>query len=143
MVGDWRSYDEIAERYDRVWSARFEAVARHIRTLTPLRAGDRVLDIGTGSGIVPMMLSEVAPTEGRLDSCQHHVSRSEFSTSPAVFVDGEGFRLGSQPAHRPGRENPVPAKLASSALSQVQPLLARSGHQPPPAGHHNGQGALL
>lgn len=53
-MSDWRSYDEIAERYDRVWSARFEAVARRIWALMPPRATDRVLDIGTGTGVVPM-----------------------------------------------------------------------------------------
>ncbi len=59
-MSDWRSYDEIAERYDPVWSARFEAVARHIWALMPPRASDNVLDIGTGTGIVPATLGKVA-----------------------------------------------------------------------------------
>lgn len=58
-TGDWRSYDEIAERYDRVWSIRFEAVARHIWALVPPRTGDSLLDIGTGTGIVPRTLYEL------------------------------------------------------------------------------------
>ncbi len=58
-MSDWRSYDGIAERYDRVWSARFEAVARHMWALAPPRARDNVLDIGTGTGIVPATLGEV------------------------------------------------------------------------------------
>ena len=52
-MGDWRSYDEIAERYDRVWSARFQAVARHIWALMPPRAGDRKLDIALGPASCP------------------------------------------------------------------------------------------
>jgi len=68
-VSDWRSYDEIAERYDRVWSARFEAVARHIWALVPHRAGDKVLDIGTGTGIVPMTVGEVAQASGLVVGC--------------------------------------------------------------------------
>jgi len=68
-VSDWRSYDEIAERYDRVWSARFEAVARHIWALVPHRAGDKVLDIGTGTGIVPMALGEVAQAPSLVVGC--------------------------------------------------------------------------
>lgn len=63
-MADWRSYDGIAERYDRVWSARFEPVARHIWALMPSRAGDKVLDIGTGTGIVPRILFELAPEPG-------------------------------------------------------------------------------
>jgi ubiquinone/menaquinone biosynthesis C-methylase UbiE len=68
-MGDWRSYDEIAERYDRVWSARFEAVARHIWALMPPQAGDKVLDIGTGTGIVPRTLSEAAQASGLMVGC--------------------------------------------------------------------------
>ncbi len=68
-MGDWRSYDEIAERYDKVWSARFEPVARRIWALMAPRAGDRVLDIGTGTGIVPRILSEVAPAPGMVAGC--------------------------------------------------------------------------
>ena len=60
-MSTWRSYDDIAERYDPVWSARFEAVARQIWALIPLHAGDKVLDIGTGTGIVLRTLAEVAP----------------------------------------------------------------------------------
>lgn len=59
-MSDWRSYDEIAERYDQAWSARFEAVARHIWALMPPRASDKLLDIGTGTGIVPMAACELA-----------------------------------------------------------------------------------
>ena len=50
-MGDWRSYDEIAERYDRVWSARFQAV------------------VGTGTGIVPRALAEVAQAPGLMVGC--------------------------------------------------------------------------
>lgn len=59
-VGDWRSYDKIAEPYDRVWSLRFEVVARRIWALISPKPNDRVLDIGTGTGIVLGVLSEVA-----------------------------------------------------------------------------------
>lgn len=58
-MSDWRSYDGIARRYDRVWSPRFEAVARHLWALAPPRASDNVLDIGTGTGIVPATLGQV------------------------------------------------------------------------------------
>lgn len=60
MMADWRSYDEIAERYDQVWSARFEVVARHIWAVVAPKADDWILDIGTGTGIVLKVLAEVA-----------------------------------------------------------------------------------
>ncbi len=55
-MSDWRSYDDIARRYDDVWGHRFEAVARQIWALIPPAAGAIVLDIGTGTGIVPRTL---------------------------------------------------------------------------------------
>ncbi|MBI1984123.1 MAG: methyltransferase domain-containing protein, partial [Acidobacteria bacterium] len=68
-MGDWRSYDGIAEPYDRVWSARFEAVARHLWALMPPRPGDKVLDIGTGTGVVPMTLCEGGQKPGLIVGC--------------------------------------------------------------------------
>ncbi|HEV2424102.1 MAG TPA: methyltransferase domain-containing protein [Terriglobia bacterium] len=64
-MSDWRSYDNIAERYDLVWSARFEAVARHMSSFVPPGSDDRVLDIGTGTGIVLKVLAE-RPTRAAL-----------------------------------------------------------------------------
>lgn len=63
-AGDWRSYDEIADRYDRVWSIRFEAVARHIWAMMPPRTGANLLDIGTGTGIVSRILYEIGHKPG-------------------------------------------------------------------------------
>lgn len=53
---DWRSYDHIARRYDAVWGSRFEAVARQMWAPIPPATGAIVLDIGTGTGIVPRTL---------------------------------------------------------------------------------------
>ena len=59
-MSDWRSYDEIADRYDRVWAQRFEVVARRIWALMPPKAGDHILDIGAGTGIVHRTVPEPA-----------------------------------------------------------------------------------
>ncbi len=55
-MGDWHSYDDIAPRYDELWSRRFETVARHLWALIPPLEQAQVLDIGTGTGIVPHSL---------------------------------------------------------------------------------------
>jgi len=65
-VSDWRGYDAIADRYDRMWSTRFEAVARRIWTLLPVRIGADVLDIGAGTGIVLKVLTEMNPKVGTI-----------------------------------------------------------------------------
>lgn len=56
MVNDWRSYNSIALRYDDIWGDRFEEAARHIWAYIPHSAGATVLDIGTGTGVVPRAL---------------------------------------------------------------------------------------
>lgn len=73
MAEDWRSYDEIAERYDRVWSARFEPVARRIWTLISPQTSDAVLDIGTGTGIVPRTLRQFAQPSGLIVGCDRSI----------------------------------------------------------------------
>ncbi len=66
---DWRSYDNIARRYDESWGSRFEAVARHIWTLIPLTHGAVALDIGTGTGIVPKALGARVGELARMVAC--------------------------------------------------------------------------
>ena len=59
-MSDWRSYDGVADRYDEVAAPRFRAVARKMWALLPTPAGARTLDIGTGTGIVPLAAGEGA-----------------------------------------------------------------------------------
>jgi ubiquinone/menaquinone biosynthesis C-methylase UbiE len=53
-VTDWRSYDTIADRYDAVAAPRFRAVAEKMWSLLPAVPMARTLDIGTGTGVVPV-----------------------------------------------------------------------------------------
>jgi ubiquinone/menaquinone biosynthesis C-methylase UbiE len=55
-MADWRSYDTIADAYDRIWATRFEAVARHLLEVAPPIEGSRLLDLGTGIGAVASAL---------------------------------------------------------------------------------------
>lgn len=47
---DWRSYDGVATTYERIHAARFAEVAKDLLELSVVKAGDRVLDVGTGTG---------------------------------------------------------------------------------------------
>lgn len=47
----WRTYDEIAEVYERVHAPRFAEVARDLVAMAGVEAGLLVLDVGTGTGV--------------------------------------------------------------------------------------------
>jgi ubiquinone/menaquinone biosynthesis C-methylase UbiE len=100
-VTDWQSYDPIANDYDRVWAPRFSAVARRIWALTSPRSDQRLLDVGTGTGVVPSLLSEFAQIPRLMVGCDKsrgmlecakaklpwlHVLVGEITALP--FVDG-------------------------------------------------------
>jgi ubiquinone/menaquinone biosynthesis C-methylase UbiE len=57
-VNDWRSYDRVADTYERVHAPRFVEVARDLYAMTAGVAGDRVLDVGTGTGVAAAVASE-------------------------------------------------------------------------------------
>jgi ubiquinone/menaquinone biosynthesis C-methylase UbiE len=61
-MSDWRSYDQIAGRYDQVAAARFRVVALRMWALLPLTPDARILDIGTGTGVVPLAAVESGRT---------------------------------------------------------------------------------
>jgi ubiquinone/menaquinone biosynthesis C-methylase UbiE len=49
-VDDWRSYDDVAETYERVHAPRFAEAARDLVDVLAIGEGERVLDVGTGTG---------------------------------------------------------------------------------------------
>ncbi|HEX9377526.1 MAG TPA: methyltransferase domain-containing protein [Actinomycetota bacterium] len=52
MSNDWRTYESIAETYERVHAPRTAIVGRDLVTAAGVHAGQRVLDVGTGTGVV-------------------------------------------------------------------------------------------
>jgi ubiquinone/menaquinone biosynthesis C-methylase UbiE len=70
---DWRSYDAIAHRYDHVWRDRFEPVGRALWELLRPDADAVVLDIGTGTGALPLTLREVGAPERRTIGCDRSI----------------------------------------------------------------------
>jgi ubiquinone/menaquinone biosynthesis C-methylase UbiE len=48
-MNDWRTYDDVAEAYERVHAPRFAEAARDLVALAEIPAQGRVLDVGTGT----------------------------------------------------------------------------------------------
>ena len=65
MKADWRSYDAIAERYARVADPLcFAKPAADLVSALELASGSRVLDIGTGTGVVAALASHIVGPTG-------------------------------------------------------------------------------
>ena len=62
-MDDWRSYDGVAETYQRVHAPRFAEPARDLIGALGVEEGQRVLDIGTGTGAAA---EEIARTGARV-----------------------------------------------------------------------------
>ena len=48
----WRTYDRVAETYEAIHAPRFSAPAKDLVAEAAIRNGERVLDLGTGTGLV-------------------------------------------------------------------------------------------
>jgi ubiquinone/menaquinone biosynthesis C-methylase UbiE len=57
-MSDWRTYDGVAETYERVHASRLADVARDLLEMTGLQRGSRVLDVGTGTGVAAQVFAD-------------------------------------------------------------------------------------
>ncbi|GIU98532.1 MAG: hypothetical protein KatS3mg014_0148 [Actinomycetota bacterium] len=101
-MSDWRSYDAVAETYERVHAPRLVEPARDLVRAAEIRPGDRVLDAGTGTGVAaaeaatvtgdPAGVIGVDPSLGMLAVARR--VRPEVRTIAAAAIDLP-FRDGS------------------------------------------------
>lgn len=115
-VTDWSSYDSIAGRYDEVWGSRFEAVARFIwQRVSPAR-GASVLDIGTGTGIVPHALGSRALELRGVTGCDKSTGMIQVARSrmPALRI------VAAEATALPFRDSAFDVATASFLLSHLR-----------------------
>jgi ubiquinone/menaquinone biosynthesis C-methylase UbiE len=115
-VTDWFAYDSIAGRYDDAWGSRFEAVAKLVwQRVAPAR-GAAVLDIGTGTGILPRALGECAGDLAIMTGCDQatgmiQVARARTPSLRVVAADAVSL---------PFREAAFDVATASFVMSHLR-----------------------
>jgi ubiquinone/menaquinone biosynthesis C-methylase UbiE len=61
---DWRSYDGVADTFARVHEPRTAMIAADLVRVTPIKAGARVLDVGTGTGAAARAAFDATGSDG-------------------------------------------------------------------------------
>jgi SAM-dependent methyltransferase len=133
-LGDWRSYDGVADVYERAAVPQFTSLARDLVAAVTLPARSLVLDIGTGTGLVAKLLAEsiepprlvvgVDPSVGMLARAIH-----ERIARVAARVPGLPSRAGGQFAGSAwGPAVPAsPEHQAAQADAVIEEVAARHG----------------
>ena len=132
-MADWRSYDTIADAYERIWAARFEAVARQLLAVAPPVEGSRLLDLGTGIGAVASALGGKARSLRTIVGCDLSLamlSRARYRLPDLRLVVADVVRLPFRDAaFDMATANCVLSHLADyhRGLAEVVRVLARPG----------------
>lgn len=66
-MGDWRTYDDVAETYERVHAPRLAEVARDLVEMVDVDDRVRVLDVGTGTGVAAQAAADAGATVVGID----------------------------------------------------------------------------
>jgi SAM-dependent methyltransferase len=85
-VPRWQSYDAVAGAYARTWHPAFETVARDLVELVASAPDNRVLDVGTGTGVVAAAHARASTERGELVGIDPSIPMLQVARSHAPFA---------------------------------------------------------
>jgi demethylmenaquinone methyltransferase / 2-methoxy-6-polyprenyl-1,4-benzoquinol methylase len=92
-MGDWRSYDDVAEIYGRVHAPRFADAARDLVGALGIQEGQRVLDVGTGTAAAADEVARTGATVVGIDRSLGMLSVAHRERPSIPLVAGEAIDL--------------------------------------------------
>jgi ubiquinone/menaquinone biosynthesis C-methylase UbiE len=110
---DWRTYDGIADTYARVHAPRMALPARDLVAFTDVKPGTRVLDVGTGTGVVARAAAEAAGPDGSVTGIDQSMAMLRHANADR---NGAGFAAATA-IDLPFRDATFDVVLASFVLS--------------------------
>ena len=118
-MNDWRTYDDVAETYERVHAHRLGEAARELIEMMGLADGDRVLDVGTGTGVAAQVAADVGASVVGIDesSGMLRVARRERPKIPFVAAQAIDLPFG------PGRFDAVLGSFVLAHFNKVETVL--------------------
>ena len=90
---DWRAYDAVADEYARVVVPRVAPPAADLVRLAGVRPGWRVLDLGTGTGVVARVAAEVGADVVGVDPSLGMLRAARREGGRPLYVAGEAIDL--------------------------------------------------
>jgi ubiquinone/menaquinone biosynthesis C-methylase UbiE len=118
-MDDWRSYDRVAETYERVHAPRFREVAADLITLADVPAGARAVDVGTGTGVAAEVLAERGAAVIGVDPSMGMLTVARRARPAIRFVAAEAIDL----PFRDGRFDAVTANFVLAHFVKVETAL--------------------
>jgi len=118
-VDDWRRYDDVAETYARVHAPRLAEPARDLVAIAGIGAGERVLDVGTGTGVAALAAQAVGASAIGVDESLGMLRAGRPEADGVALVGGEAIDL----PFRDGRFDVVIANFVLAHFTRYQTAL--------------------
>ena len=118
-MDDWRTYDDVAETYERVHASRLSEPARDLIEMIDLGNDASVLDLGTGTGVLAQVAADAGASVVGIDESlgMLRVARRERPKIPVAAAQAVDLPFG------PGRFDAVLGSFVLAHFTKVETVL--------------------